>query len=196
MNQRGKSFSACIVAAAFTGALISGCVVTAVPDRVPLQKGMLQQNLAGVSLVVMSASPGCLSLPDSDRSGRRRRVRGRSAGMVVKKLAEALAGELARKGASLRSTASLKLSVEVTEITLVQTGEAQPVQGEDIGIDLRGMDERLRSIGGDHDRFLRDRGRHVAPARRPVPCRNYQDYAGRQSIPGTAWKSATLKPRG
>ena len=123
MNQRGRSISAGIIAAAFTGALISGCAVTAVPDRVPLQKGMLQQNLAGVSLVVMSASRDASTYPILTESGV-------DVGFVgnrqawSKKLAEALAGELARKGASLRSTASLKLSVEVTEITLVQTGEA------------------------------------------------------------------------
>ena len=102
---------------------MSGCVVTAVPDRVPLQKGMLQQNLAGVSLVVMSASRDASPYPILTDAGV-------DVGFVgdrqawSKKLAEALAGELARKGASLRSTATIKLSVEVTEITLVQTGEA------------------------------------------------------------------------
>jgi hypothetical protein len=40
-----------------------------------------------------------------------------------KKLAEALSIELARKGAVVRSTASFKLNVAVTGITLVQTGK-------------------------------------------------------------------------
>jgi uncharacterized lipoprotein YajG len=112
------------IASVIAGALLllSGCVVTAVPDRVPMQKGVLQQNLAGVSLVVVSGSRDASPYPiltetgvDVGFVGDRRKW--------SRKLTEALAGELARKGAVLRSTASLKLSVAVTEVTLVQTGE-------------------------------------------------------------------------
>ena len=102
--------------------LLSGCVITADPDRVPMQKTGFMQDLSGVSLVVMSAgrdaSPGPILTE-----------KGVDVGFVgdrqiwSRKLSDALAGELARKGAALRVSAPFKLSVAVTEVTLVQTGE-------------------------------------------------------------------------
>ena len=124
MNVRERSFfNTCIVAAAVTGTLLlSGCAVRAVPDRVPMQTGGIQKNLAGVSLVVLNAGQDASPYPILTETGV-------DVGFVgdrqkwSKKLAEALAGELARKGAALNASASLKLSVAVKEVTLVQTGE-------------------------------------------------------------------------
>jgi hypothetical protein len=93
-----------------------------VPDRVPAQKGALQQNLTGVSLVVQNASRDAAPYPILTETGV-------DVGFVAdrqawsKKLVEALSSELARKGAALRSTAFLKLSVAVISVTQVQTGE-------------------------------------------------------------------------
>jgi len=118
-----SSFNTGIAAAAVTWALLlGGCVVKAVPDRVPLQTGGPQQNLTGVSLAVLSAGRDASPYPILTETGV-------DVGFVAdrqkwsQKLAEALAGELARKGAALRADASLKLSIAVQEITLVQTGE-------------------------------------------------------------------------
>lgn len=124
MNVRERScFNTCIAAAVVTGALfLGGCVVTAVPERVPLQTGGLQQNLTGVSLVVLNAGRDASLYPILTETGV-------DVGLVgdrqkwSRKLTEALAGELARKGAALRADASLKLSVSVKEVTLVQTSE-------------------------------------------------------------------------
>ena len=124
MNIRGRSFIKRVAAAVITGALLlSGCVITVVPNRVPMQKGILQQNLAGVSLAVLSANQDASRYPIPTETGV-------AVGFVVdrqtwsRKLAEALAGELARKGAAVRMDASLKLSVAVKEITLVQADES------------------------------------------------------------------------
>ena len=121
---RERSFNKNIFAVVMTGALLlCGCVVTAVPDRVPAQKGAQQQNLSGVSLMVQSSSRDAAPYPILTEAGV-------GVGFLAdrqtwsKKLAEALSSELARKGAVLRSTASLKLSVAVTAITLNQTGES------------------------------------------------------------------------
>jgi len=124
MNVRERSLYKHSAVAAMMGALLllSGCVVTAVPDRVPMQKAGLQKDLTGVSLVVLSGSGDASPYPILTEAGV-------DVGFVgdrqkwSKKLTEALAGDMARKGAVLRSTAPLKLSVAVTEVTLVQTGE-------------------------------------------------------------------------
>lgn len=123
MNDRGGSINKHIAAAVITGALLlSGCVGIVVPDRVPVQKGTRQQNLAGISLAVLSGSRDASPYPILSEKGV---DVGFEADRKVwsKKLTEALASELARKGAALRPGASLKLRVAVTGITLVQTGE-------------------------------------------------------------------------
>jgi uncharacterized lipoprotein YajG len=123
MNFRGRSLNRLIAAAVLAGAaMLNGCAITAVPGQVPAQKGMRQQNLTGVSLVVLSASQDASPYPILTEAGV-------DVGFVYDrrtwsgKLAEALAGELARNGAVLRTTASLKLSVAVKEVTVVQAGE-------------------------------------------------------------------------
>jgi uncharacterized lipoprotein YajG len=117
-----RSFNKHVAIAAITVVLLSGCVISAVPDRVPAQAGISGKSFTGVSMVVMSASRDASPYPILTETGV-------DVGFVgdrqawSKKLAEALACELARKGAELRSNASLKLSVAVTSVTLVQTGE-------------------------------------------------------------------------
>jgi uncharacterized lipoprotein YajG len=118
-----RSFNKHAAVAAITVALLlSGCVISAVPDRVPAQKDISQKNLTGSSLVVMSSSQDASAYPILTEMGV-------DVGFVgdrqawSRKLAEALAFELARKGAVLNSTASLKLTVTVTSVTLVQSGE-------------------------------------------------------------------------
>jgi uncharacterized lipoprotein YajG len=118
-----RSFNKHVAIAAVTVALLlSGCVISAVPDRVPAQKNISQKSLTGSSLVVMSSSQDASPYPILTETGA-------DVGFVgdrqvwSRKLAEALSFELARKGAVLRSTASLKLNVAVTSVTLVQTGD-------------------------------------------------------------------------
>ena len=119
----GNSLIRLSEAAVLMGALLlSGCVITANPEQVPTRKRVRQQNLTGVSLVVQSGSQDASSYPIVTETGV-------DVGFVgdrrawSRKLAEALASELSREGAMLRTTAPLKLSVEVTTVTLVQTGE-------------------------------------------------------------------------
>ena len=122
MNVRMRSLYKHAAAAVIAGVVLSGCVITADPDRVPMQKAGLQQNLTGLSLSVQSAGRDALPGPILTETGV-------DVGFVgdrqawSRKLTEALAGELARKGAVLRATAPLKLSIAVTGVTLVQTGE-------------------------------------------------------------------------
>jgi uncharacterized lipoprotein YajG len=119
----GNSLIRLSAAAVLMGALLlSGCVITADPGQVPTRKGVRQQNLTGGTLVVLSGIQDASSYPIVTETGV-------DVGFVgdrrawSRKLAEALASELSREGAMLRTTAPLKLSVEVTTVTLVQTGQ-------------------------------------------------------------------------
>lgn len=124
MHVRGRlQFNRHLAAVVVMGVLFAGgCTVKAVPDRVPMQTGSHRQDLTGVSLVVLNAGRDGSPYPILTRSGV-------DVGFVgdrqiwSRKLSEALAGDLARRGAALRANARLKLSVAVTEVTLEQAGE-------------------------------------------------------------------------
>lgn len=124
MNVRDKLlFNRYLAAVVVMGALLSdGCTVKAIPDRVPMQADSRQKDLTGVSLVVLNAVRDASPHPILTGTGV-------DVGFVgdrqiwSRKLSEALAAELARKGAALRANARLKLSVAVTEVTLAQAGE-------------------------------------------------------------------------
>lgn len=112
-----------LAAVAVMGALLSGaCTVKAIPDRVPMQTDSRQKDLAGVSLAVVNAVRDASPHPILTGTGV-------DVGFVgdrqlwSRKLSEALAAELARKGASLQANARLRLSVAVTGVTLAQAGE-------------------------------------------------------------------------
>ncbi len=101
--------------------LCTGCMVTAHPDRIPPVRDAGPASLAGIAVVVQSAQQDASPYPILTSAGA-------DVGFVAdrkawsRQTAEALAGELARRGAQLSVTAPLKLGVAVTSITLTQTG--------------------------------------------------------------------------
>jgi len=91
-----------------------------VPQRVPMQKNGAQNSLAAVSLEVQSgASDGTPYEILNERGA----YLGFKANRQEwsKKLSEALAQELARRGAMVRVSAALKLTVAVESITMSQS---------------------------------------------------------------------------
>ena len=124
MNRGSNSFNRSIAAAAMTGALfLSGCMTTTVvPNGVPLQKGNQPHDVGGDTLEVMSGSresaPYEILMPSGLDLGFTTSRQAWS-----RRLADTLAGELARRGASLRVNAGLKLKVSVESITLAQSRE-------------------------------------------------------------------------
>ncbi|MHB8845764.1 MAG: hypothetical protein ACYC7L_13575 [Nitrospirota bacterium] len=124
MNVRERlRFSRYLAAVVVLSAMASGaCTVKAIPDRVPMQTDSRQKDLTGVSLVVLNAVRDASPHPILTRTGVDVGFEGDRQAWS-RKLSEALAAELARKGAALQANARLKLSVAVTEVTLAQAGE-------------------------------------------------------------------------
>lgn len=115
----GRRVSFSLIAAA---TLLCACSYTAMPRPVPPVKGIDGLSLAGVSLIVTCAEKDASEydiLTDKGNSSGFRANRQ----SWSRKLVEALASELARRGAQVRSSAPLTLSLALPEITMVQTRE-------------------------------------------------------------------------
>lgn len=103
-------------------ALLGGCSYTAMPKNVPMLKGQDTSTLTGVSVIVTNAETDAA---ESDI----RTDRGENSGFRAnrqawsRKLVEALARELARRGAQVRGDAPLRLSVALPEVFFIETRE-------------------------------------------------------------------------
>jgi hypothetical protein len=98
---------------------LMSCSVTAMPDKVPLVKGVETVSFAGVSLAIENAEQDSLNYDiPTDRGTRLGFIGNRKA--WSKKLIDTLAGELAKRGASIAPQAPLKLAVSLPEIVLIQ----------------------------------------------------------------------------
>jgi hypothetical protein len=113
-----------LMAAVTLALFLGGCGIMIVPDQVPAQKDARERRLAGVSLTMLYRGQKASVYPILTSTGVDVGYAG-DLNVWSKKLAEALGRELARKGAELRTNAHLKLTVSVTGITLLQTGEAK-----------------------------------------------------------------------
>ncbi len=121
MNAKNKKLMRFFAAAVMSAnMLLSGCVTSVIPSEVPAQGGGRQEDLAGVILEVVSGSREPAPYKILTESGLNL---GFTADRQVwsRKLADALAAELARRGARVRLNASLKLNVAVESVTLAQT---------------------------------------------------------------------------
>jgi hypothetical protein len=110
----------CAIAALFCSAtMLSGCTYTTVPKNVPAITGSETMSLSGVSVIVTNAEKDSMEykiLTDGkDDSGFRAN---REAWSM--KLVEGLARELAKRGALVRSSAPVKLSLALPEITFIE----------------------------------------------------------------------------
>jgi hypothetical protein len=95
--------------------LVLGCSVAVKPGNVPMVKGIDNVSLKGVSLIVMNAEKDSSEFEIPNEKGQK-------LGIIANrqvwsgKLVEALSGELAKRGAQLRSRAPLQLSVAIPDI--------------------------------------------------------------------------------
>ncbi len=109
-----------IAALLCSAVILSGCSYTAMPKNVPTMTGTETISLSGVSVIVTNAEKDSTEykiLTDGkDDSGFRANRAAWS-----KKLVEALARELARRGAKVRSNAPVKLSLTLPEITFIES---------------------------------------------------------------------------
>ena len=109
------------IAALFCSAVtLGGCTYTAVPKNVPAITGSEAMSLSGVSVIVTNAEKDSMEykiLTDGkDDSGFRANREAWS-----RKLVECLARELAKRGAQVRSSAPVKLSLALPEITFIES---------------------------------------------------------------------------
>jgi hypothetical protein len=102
--------------------LLDGCSYTAMPKNVPPITGYETRSLTGVSVIVTSAEKDSseyeILTEGKDDSGFRANRQAWS-----KRLVEALARELARRGARVRSDAPVKLGLALPEITFIETDQ-------------------------------------------------------------------------
>jgi uncharacterized lipoprotein YajG len=100
--------------------MLTGCSYTAMPKNVPTMTGSETMSLSGVSVIVTNAEKDSTEYKiltnGKDDSGFRANREAWS-----RKLVEALAKELARRGAQVRSNAPVKLSLALPEITFIES---------------------------------------------------------------------------
>ena len=109
-----------VAALLYSAVILTGCSYTAMPKNVPVITGSETMSLSGVSVVVTNAEKDSteykIHTNGKDDSGFRANREAWS-----KKLVEALAKELARRGAQVRSNAPIKLSLALPEITFIES---------------------------------------------------------------------------
>lgn len=99
--------------------MLAGCGVKVVPNDIPAIKNIDTPPMNGVSLIVVNAEKDSSDFPILNDKGQ-------NPGFIAnkqawsKKLVEALAGELAKRGAQVRANAPLTLSIAMPEIVLNQ----------------------------------------------------------------------------
>jgi hypothetical protein len=103
-----------------TAIMLSGCSYTAMPKNVPAITGSETMSLSGVSIIVTNAEKDStvyeIQTSDKYDSGFRANREAWS-----RKLVEAMARELARRGAQVRSNAPAKLGLALPEITFIES---------------------------------------------------------------------------
>jgi len=99
--------------------MLSSCSYTAKPENIPAIMGFETMSLSGVSVFVTNVEKDSteykILTEGRDDSGFRANREAWS-----RKLVEAMARELARRGAQVRSNAPLKLSLSLQEITFIE----------------------------------------------------------------------------
>ena len=103
-------------------ALLGGCSYTAMPKNVPMIKELDTSTLTGVSVIVTNAATDAAEYAVRTDRGENSGFRANRQAWS-RKLVEALARELARRGAQVRGDAPLRLSVAVPEIIFIETRE-------------------------------------------------------------------------
>jgi hypothetical protein len=128
-------------------ALLAGCSYTAMPNDVPRIAGYDDLSLKNISVLVKNAEKHASTeeiLTDhGDPSGFQANRQRWS-----KKLVESLAAELARRGAIVRSTAPVKLSIELPEITMLQTTNLYQFKVKVLVVSSTGWSKTYEGVAG------------------------------------------------
>ncbi len=117
----GGKLTAVIVTFA-AGFLLQSCSYTVMPRNVPFVAANEAASFKGVSVLVVNAAKETGESPIRTEAGRSSAFRGNKS-RWSQKLVESLARELARRGADVRATAPVTVSVAVTEVVLRETRE-------------------------------------------------------------------------
>jgi hypothetical protein len=103
----------------FLAALLASCIVVVLPKDVPLARTANPGSYNGASLIVTNSEKDAASTAIRDDAGSKQ---GFTANRQAwsRKLVEAMARELARRGAQVRAGASVTIDIAVPEITITQ----------------------------------------------------------------------------
>lgn len=103
--------------------LISGCSYTVKPRNLPSVGGNQAISLAGVTVLLVNAekNPTETAIPTDKKSSSGLKA---SRQAWARQLVEAVAGELARRGAQVRASAKIVLGISLPDITFKQDREA------------------------------------------------------------------------
>ena len=136
-----------VAALVFSSSLLAGYSYTATPRVVPLVKAYEAVSLMSVSLIVTNAEKDSgeydILTEKKEQSGFRANRRDWS-----KKLVEALARELARRGARVRSDAPVTLGLALPEITFSQTKELYEFKAKVAVSSSKGWSKVYEGIAG------------------------------------------------
>jgi hypothetical protein len=127
--------------------LLGGCSIAVLPHTVPSPPGAREASLSGVSLAIANAEKDASERSIPTDTGGASGLKGNREAWS-RKLVEALARELAMRGARVSSTAPLTLSVALPEIAAVQTGESFRITVKAAVLSSTGWSKNYEGIGG------------------------------------------------
>ncbi|HTG02271.1 MAG TPA: hypothetical protein VK654_16945 [Nitrospirota bacterium] len=107
---------------ALVGLAVS-CTVAVKPGVVPGVKGINNVSLKGVSLIVVNGEKDALPFEIPNEKGQKIGITANKQAWTGK-LVEALSGELAKRGAQIRSKAPLQLTLAIPEIVFSMPGNS------------------------------------------------------------------------
>lgn len=146
-NNLYKIPGSAVAALIFITALLAGCNYTAMPNNVPRITRADELLLKNISVIIINAEKnGSIEeiLTDEGETSGFQANRQRWS----KKLVESLAAELARRGAIVRSTAPVKLSIELPEITMLQTTNLYQFRVKALVVSSTGWSKTYEGIAG------------------------------------------------
>ncbi len=102
--------------------MLQSCSYTALPRSVPIIREMEGDSFQGISVLVTNAEPDAAERPIPAETKKSSAFKANKRAWS-QKLVESLAGELARRGADIRVSAPVIMSVAVPEIVIIETRE-------------------------------------------------------------------------
>ena len=146
-NKRYRILGSAAAALIFCTALLAGCNYAALPNNVPRITGADDLSLKNISVIIINAEKnGSIEEILTDQGGTSGFQANRQ--LWSKKLVESLAAELARRGAIVRSTAPVKLSIELPEITMLQTTNLYQFRVKALVVSSTGWSKTYEGIAG------------------------------------------------